>query len=107
MPPASRTVVEAMACLGGRAEVRLMQTVTDAQAGVVDQQLAPALDECVLVVEPGPRDAVRFRHDRTREVILRGLDPQRRRALQLFFFQAEDGIRDLYVTGVQTCALPI
>src|SRR5690349_22755613 len=25
----------------------------------------------------------------------------------VFFFQAEDGIRDLYVTGVQTCALPI
>src|SRR5206468_8970810 len=25
----------------------------------------------------------------------------------LFFFQAEDGIRDLIVTGVQTCALPI
>src|SRR5215471_19559051 len=24
-----------------------------------------------------------------------------------FFFQAEDGIRYLYVTGVQTCALPI
>src|SRR5690349_22789701 len=27
--------------------------------------------------------------------------------LIFFFFQAEDGIRDLYVTGVQTCALPI
>src|SRR6266403_5536278 len=27
--------------------------------------------------------------------------------LFFFFFQAEDGIRDLYVTGVQTCALPI
>src|SRR5256885_8439985 len=26
---------------------------------------------------------------------------------QLFFFQAEDGIRDYKVTGVQTCALPI
>src|SRR5699024_11342124 len=25
----------------------------------------------------------------------------------LFFFQAEDGIRDRNVTGVQTCALPI
>ena len=24
-----------------------------------------------------------------------------------FFFQGEDGIRDLIVTGVQTCALPI
>src|SRR5258708_6199655 len=27
--------------------------------------------------------------------------------LGLFFFQAEDGIRDDLVTGVQTCALPI
>src|SRR5260221_10489269 len=28
-------------------------------------------------------------------------------ALDVFFFQAEDGIRDHCVTGVQTCALPI
>src|SRR5215475_14776411 len=28
-------------------------------------------------------------------------------AVFLFFFQAEDGIRDFHVTGVQTCALPI
>src|SRR2546430_1075312 len=27
--------------------------------------------------------------------------------MRFFFFQAEDGIRDLTVTGVQTCALPI
>src|SRR5256885_12131673 len=27
--------------------------------------------------------------------------------LSVFFFQAEDGIRDYKVTGVQTCALPI
>src|SRR5699024_11222469 len=27
--------------------------------------------------------------------------------MHLFFFQAEDGIRDRNVTGVQTCALPI
>jgi len=26
---------------------------------------------------------------------------------EYFFFQAEDGIRDYKVTGVQTCALPI
>src|SRR5690606_37916259 len=31
------------------------------------------------------------------------LPPAQRR----FFFQAEDGIRDFHVTGVQTCALPI
>src|SRR5690606_41201822 len=28
-------------------------------------------------------------------------------AIFFFFFQAEDGIRDFHVTGVQTCALPI
>src|SRR5439155_6481802 len=27
--------------------------------------------------------------------------------IHVFFFQAEDGIRDGHVTGVQTCALPI
>src|SRR2546428_1044136 len=32
-----------------------------------------------------------------------GITPER----PIFFFQAEDGIRDLIVTGVQTCALPI
>src|SRR3989304_8013230 len=31
----------------------------------------------------------------------------RRCFLCSFFFQAEDGIRDVAVTGVQTCALPI
>src|SRR5690348_13709486 len=31
----------------------------------------------------------------------------RRAANNVFFFQAEDGIRDGRVTGVQTCALPI
>src|SRR5256884_3428138 len=30
-----------------------------------------------------------------------------RRSYIIFFFQAEDGIRDVAVTGVQTCALPI
>src|SRR5437870_9354155 len=29
------------------------------------------------------------------------------RSVEFFFFQAEDGIRDGHVTGVQTCALPI
>src|SRR5260370_33049579 len=31
----------------------------------------------------------------------------KRRCRPFFFFQAEDGIRDSSVTGVQTCALPI
>ncbi len=83
MPAPSRAMVEAMACLGGRAELSLLQTATAEPAGVVDQRLAPALDEGLLVAEPGAHEAVRFRHDRIREVILGGLDRRRRRALQL------------------------
>jgi predicted ATPase/signal transduction histidine kinase len=101
MPLTTRAVVEAMACLGGRAEVSLLQTVTDVPAGVVDQQLAPALDDGVLVVEPGLREAVRFRHDRTREVILRGLDPQRRRALQLAMARRLSGVAELYAVAAE------
>src|SRR5688500_19961584 len=39
-----------------------------------------------------------MRHERTNEIS---------EAINFFFFQAEDGIRDYKVTGVQTCALPI
>src|SRR2546422_8181361 len=38
---------------------------------------------------------------------VRGLFCFRLVHLFFFFFQAEDGIRDVAVTGVQTCALPI
>src|SRR2546422_5664839 len=34
-------------------------------------------------------------------------EPHQHRWYVFFFFQAEDGIRDVAVTGVQTCALPI
>src|SRR5439155_9922981 len=36
-----------------------------------------------------------------------GADRQAQDGGRSFFFQAEDGIRDGHVTGVQTCALPI
>jgi hypothetical protein len=49
----------------------------------VARLLAPALDEGVLVSEPGAEPAVRFRHDRIQESILRGVPAQRRRELQL------------------------
>src|SRR5438105_7492830 len=57
--------------------------------------------------------------DRSKESLLDFIDPNRYFLLPntagcytadeavLFFFQAEDGIRDPLVTGVQTCALPI
>src|SRR5207247_3550569 len=46
---------------------------------------------------------------RVRSHLLTRSSPPRPRLLTFFFFffQAEDGIRDPLVTGVQTCALPI
>src|SRR2546430_8604596 len=49
-----------------------------------------------------------YERTRTRTRLRRVTEYNRRLVLILwFFFQAEDGIRDLTVTGVQTCALPI
>src|SRR3984957_8994491 len=83
LPEKSRQVAEAMACLGGRAELSLLQAATGEPAGSLAQSLAPALEEGVLVAEPGARPAERFRHDRIREAVLGKLDPERRRAVQL------------------------
>src|SRR5688572_32526173 len=50
-----------------------------------------------------------IRHAPTRSMVfarLKRKSPRRTDSVS-FFFQAEDGIRDLTVTGVQTCALPI
>src|SRR5205085_5270932 len=51
------------------------------------------------------------RKTRNAHTVLRISTAERRELAQirtrLFFFQAEDGIRDLTVTGDQTCALPI
>ena len=70
LPVASRELVEAMACLGGRTELSVLQTASGEPAGVVEERLAPALDDGLLVVEPGRRQAVRFRHDRIHETVV-------------------------------------
>src|SRR6266849_3920314 len=49
----------------------------------------------------------RFRSRSDSEVIIYFYEQWGTECLQLFFFQAEDGIRDPLVTGVKTCALPI
>ncbi|WP_346276115.1 AAA family ATPase [Pseudonocardia sp.] len=101
MPAQSRQMVEAMACLGGRAELSVLQTATAAPASVVEQWLAPALDDDVLVVEPGAHEAVRFCHNRTREAILHGLDPQRRRTLQLAMARRLAAVPELFAVAAE------
>jgi signal transduction histidine kinase len=101
LPERSRQIVEAMACLGGRAERSLLQAATAESASVMDQALAPALDEGLLVAEPGVHPAVRFRHDRTREAILAGLDPRRRRTLQLDMARRLAAVPELFAAAAE------
>jgi signal transduction histidine kinase len=101
LPEKSRQVTEAMACLGGRAELTLLQAATGEPADVVDQALAPALDEGLLVTEPGAPPAVRFRHDRIREAILGGLDPGRQQALQLAMARRLAGVPELFAVAAE------
>jgi signal transduction histidine kinase len=101
LPAPSRRVLEAMACLGGRAELSLLRTATAAPAGAVQQALAPALEEALLVAEPGVREAVRFRHDRIREAILAGLDPPRRHTLQLAMARRLGEVPELFAVAAE------
>jgi predicted ATPase/signal transduction histidine kinase len=101
LPKESRQVAEAMACLGGRAELSLLQAATGESADVVDQALAPALDEGLLVAEPGAHPAVRFRHDRIREAVLGRLEPWRRRALQLAMARRLAAVAELFAVAAE------
>jgi signal transduction histidine kinase len=101
MPPASRQVLEAMACLGGRAELSQLQIATEQAASAVEQALAPALHDGVLTLETGAHPAVRFRHDRAREAILRELRPERRRSLQLEAARRLAAVPELFAVAAE------
>ena len=101
LPEQSRAMMESMACLGGRAEVSVLQVAAGVPAGAVEQQLAPALGEGLLVVDPGEHPAVRFRHDRTREAILGGLGPRRRQALRLAIARRLAAVPGLFAAAAE------
>src|SRR5690348_4103612 len=80
-----------------------MKGVLHGRQEIATRHVAP-----VVVPEPAPTRWTRA----AVFALLHSATPERHRNigkwLQLrFFFQAEDGIRDGRVTGVQTCALPI
>ena len=85
----------------GGAELSLLPAATSKPADVVDQALAPALDDGLLVAEPGAHPAVRFRHDGIREAVLSGLEPKRRRALQLAVARRLATVPELFAAAAE------
>ena len=82
VPPQTTSLLQTLACLGGRVRVEELQVAVGISASEAERRLAPALEEGLLIVEPdGP--TVRFHHDRVQRVILSGMDHQQRDALRL------------------------
>ena len=101
LPALARQVLEAMACLGGRAALSLLRTATDLPADTLRQALAPALEESLLVAEPSVQEAVRFRHDLIREAVLAGLEPSRRRTLRLTMARRLAEVPELFAAAAE------
>src|SRR2546421_2136130 len=71
------------------------------------EALKPAIEACgISTLSQSPMLGFHKQMD-NRIKLLEEILSFRMQGVDFFFFQAEDGIRDLIVTGVQTCALPI
>src|SRR3984893_14695457 len=90
-----------MACLGGRAELGKLQTGTAEALSGVEHVLAPALEDGLLGIESGLHSAVQFRHDRAREAVLSGLQPRRRRTLQLAMARRLAEVPELFAVAAE------
>ena len=100
MPEQSRRAVEAMACLGGRAKLSVLE-IAAAAPGSVPDILEPALRDGILVRESAADEAVRFRHDRIREDVLSGLGPDRRAELHLGMARRLAAVPDLFAVAAE------
>jgi diguanylate cyclase (GGDEF)-like protein len=100
MPPPTRALLQNMACLGGHVDPAVLQTATGLGAEVLEQQLAPALDSGLLVLEPG-LTTLRFRHDRVRERALRRLGIRRERAVRLRMARRLGARPDLFAAAAE------
>ncbi len=101
MPSPSQRLVGAMACLGGRVELPVLEAASGLPAAAVVEALAPAVAEGLLVMDPGARDAVRFGHDRIRDAVLGGLDRRRRDELHLDLARRLSPVPELFAVAAE------
>jgi predicted ATPase len=101
LPPGARATAEVVACLGGQVDLNVVQAATGEPAAALAQALVPALDEGLLVMEPGARQTVRFRHDRIRHAIMQGLGPRRRQTVQLAIARRLAGVPELFAVAAE------
>jgi PAS domain S-box-containing protein len=74
LPPATGELLETLACLGGEVGLDLLAAATTRSAQNLADQLAPAMEDGLLVGAQARDDVVRFRHDRVQQAAHAGLD---------------------------------
>jgi diguanylate cyclase (GGDEF)-like protein len=105
LPEPARELLDVMACLGGEVETGLLQAAGDWSAPEVEQRLAPALEDGLLVLELrgdlSGESTVRFRHDRVQQAGYHRLDPATRRGAHLTAARRLAGNPDLSAMAAQ------
>ena len=101
MPAPTGDTVRAMACLGGRTHLGLLAAAIAEPPELVEQRLAPALDEGVLIIGTGAQEAVQFGHDRIREAVLRSLNDEQRRGLHLTIARRLAAIPEMFAVAAE------
>ena len=90
LPGPARKLLQTLACLGAQVEVSLLQTAAGIDGAALEDLLAPALEDGLLILDRGGdapgshrHGTVRFRHDRVQQAAHDGVSPARRRAMHL------------------------
>ena len=87
LPYPATVVLEMLACLGGRAGTDLLATATGLSLARLQEDLAPAVDDGLVVIGPGTdlegAGTARFRHDRVRQATQERLHSAAARTLHL------------------------
>ncbi|MEJ2579512.1 MAG: AAA family ATPase, partial [Kineosporiaceae bacterium] len=93
LPPATVVLLETMALLGGEVPLEVLQVATgpprpESSGNELSEQLRPALEDGLLLMEPEAPVRVRFAHDRVHQAAFARVPPDRRRVLGLTLARA-------------------
>ena len=78
LPGPASALLEVLACLGGRAAPSLLAAAAALTMSILEEDLAPSIDDGLLVLDAGTDlegNMLRFRHDRLREAAYQRLQP--------------------------------
>ena len=113
LPQASRGLLQIMACLGGAVELGCLQVAAATTPALLEEQLLPALEDGLLMMDTSGGGILRFRHDRVQQATHGGLDAAQRRGLHWVLGErlaAHAGLQakaaEQYLSGVEAVQEP-